>query len=258
MNLYFNTLYALVLRDWLVFVPTYKDRFINNVMWVMLLAIVYEYMMPYFGLVNYSVFIVISSIGVWGVWNGAHNAREMLADLEGERSITYYLTLPIPQWIVFARTALSIAVQSISICILFVPMTKIFLWNVFDITRVNWLYFGIIFLLANIFYGFFSLFLVSYSKNMKTFDNVDMRIIWPMFYLGCYQFTWLYLYRVSPFCAYLNFLNPLVFIEEGIRVATFGQEGSLPFWWCVVAVIMFTVIFGIIGIKRLQKRLDCL
>lgn len=258
MNLHLHTLYALLWRDWAVFVPVYKDRFINNVIIIGLTAVVFEYMMPYLGLHNYSVFVTISSIGTWGLWNGGFTAREILADLEGERSITYFLTLPIPQWMIFVRFALSSIVQSISICLFFIPVTKIILWNSFNIMQVNWYHFITIFLLSNIFYGFFSLFITSYSKNVKTFGNVEMRILWPMFYLGCYQFTWMHLYKTWPVVAYCNFFNPMVFITEGIRAATIGQAGSLPFWWCVGALIIFTIIFGTIGIKRLQKRLDCL
>lgn len=258
MNMYITILKSLLWRDWLVFMSTYKDRFINNVLWIVLVGFVYTYIMPHVGLKGFDAFIIISSIGTWGLWNSGYAAREILSDLEGERSITYYLTLPLPQTLYFVNIALSSALQSIAVAFLFIPVIKLLLWNTFSLSTVHWFKFILAFVLANIFYGFFTLFLVGYSRNVKTLDNMEMRIVWPMFYLGCYSFPWSYLYNISPIWAYLNILNPMVPLMEGIRAATFGQKGSLPFWPCIAAVVGFTALFGYLGIKRLKKRLDCL
>lgn len=253
-----TTVGALLRRDFAVFLPDYKDRFINGLAWIVLVIGVFEYVMVQAGLEAYGVFIAVSSIGCWGIFNVMNSASDMIADLEGDRSITYYLTLPIPQWVIFARIALSNALQAMSISVLFIPIAKLFLWNRFDLSLVNWPHFITVFVSAYLFYGFFSLFLASCVKNFKTIENVWMRIVWPIFYLGCYQFRWIYLYKVSPVLAYLSFLNPMIFIMEGIRAATLGPVDSLPLWPCVGAIIVFTVFFGWLGIYRLKKRLDCL
>lgn len=252
------TFLTLIKRDFAVFLPDYKDRFINGLLWIVLVIGVFEYIMPQAGLVGFGVFIAVSSIGSWGIFNVMNSASEMIADLEGERSITYYLTLPLPQWMVFARIAVSNALQAIAISTMFIPISKLLLWEQFNWAQVSWSKFVTIFVLANIFYGFFSLFLASCIKNFKTVENVWMRIVWPIFYLGCYQFRWSFVHTYSPKLAYVSLINPMVFIMEGIRGAIFGQEGSLPFLPCAVAIVIFTIIFGTIGIKRLQKRLDCL
>ena len=253
-----QTFWALIQRDWAVFVPEYKDRFINTLFWITLVIIVFEYIMPEAGLKNYGVFIAVSSIAVCGLWNVMNIACDMIADLENERSITYYLTLPLPQWMVFVRIAISNAIQATALCVFFLPLAKVLLWNQFSFAQINWFQFTILFILTNLFYGFFSLFLASCIKSFKTVENVQMRIMWPMWFAGCYQFTWTSLYQLSPALAYASCVNPLVFIHEGIRVATFGQEGSLPFVVCMGALVIFIVLFGVIGIWRLKKRLDCL
>jgi len=252
------TFLTLLRRDWSVFVPTLKDRIINGLSWFGFMVVVFEYIMPEAGLANYGLFTAISSIVSWGFFSVMNSAGEMIADLEGERSITYYLTLPLPQWMVFARIALSNAIQSIAISLLFIPMTKLFLWNQFDLASVAWGKFFLIFLLINLFYGFFSLFLASCIKTFATIENVWMRIVWPIWFLGCYQFKWSFLFKVSPALAYCNFINPMVFIMEGIRAAGLGQEDSLPYWWCFTALIVFTLFFGTLGIHRLKRRLDCI
>ncbi len=258
MNSILSTFVNLIYRDMSVYIPTYKDRFINGLLWFAFVVLVFEYIMAHQGLKDFGVFIAISSVGSWGFFSVMNFAGEIISDLEGERSITYYLTLPIPQWMVFARIAISNALQAMMIAVLFIPMTKLFLWKQFNLGAVIWWKFIIAFFVTHIFYGFMSLFLASCIKSFQLIENVWMRVVWPIWYLGCYQFTWQSLYQTSPYLAYASLINPMVYIMEALRSSAFGQEGSLPFWPCIGMVILFTVFFGILGITRLKKRLDCL
>lgn len=253
-----QTFWALIRRDWAVFLSESQDRLINGLLWIASVIVVFEYIMPQAGLKGYGVFIAISSIATYGMWSVMDNACDMIADLENERSITYYLTLPVPQWMIFARIGISNAIQVVFMSLLFIPIMKICLWNQFVLSQVNWVQFVVIFILGSIFYGFFSLFLASSIKNFKTIENVWTRILWPMWMLGCYNFKWIFLYDISPQLAYITCINPMVFIMEGTRATVLGQEGSLPFWLCSIAILGFTALFGTIGTLRLKKRLDCL
>ena len=64
-------------------------------------------------------------------------------------------------------------------------------------------------------------------------------------------------YLLLSFSGYLHLVNPLLYVMEGMRAATLGQEGYLPFWFSLAGLTIFTVGFAWDAIRRLQKRLDC-
>ncbi len=253
-----KTFSALIERDMAVFWPGWKDRFINAFIWGGMTLLVFEYIMPSTGLQSYGKFIAVGNAASWGFFEVTENMSRLMADLEGDRSISYYLSLPIPQWAIFVRMAITNALQAMFISVFFLPLFKLMLGDGLPLDHFSWIKFLIIFLLIHLFYGFFSLFLASCIESLDKMGNVWMRIVFPLWYLGGYQFSWQALYTVSPAIAYCNLLNPIVYVMEGMRAAVLGQEGSLPFWGSVVALIFFTVVTGWIGICRLRKRLDCL
>ncbi len=259
MTLALQTFFALIERDIAVFIPTIKDRLINALIWCVLSLVVYEYIMPHVGLVDYSVFMTVGTAATVGFFEVTGNGvSRFMADLEGERSITYYLTLPLPQWAVFARIALSNGLQALFIALTFLPLSKVLLGSKFSLAAFSWGKFFLMFILAHIFYGFFSLFLAAYVESLAKMDNVWMRIVYPMWWLGGYQFSWYALLKANIYIAYLDLLNPLIWILEGVRVSVLGQEGSLPYWQCVVVLTGYTILMGYLGIRALIKRLDCL
>jgi len=258
MNLAFKSFCALMHRDLVIFLATCKDRLINALVWGVLTVLVFEYIMPEMGLAGMGSFMASGAIASWGFAEVTENISRFIADLEGERSISYYLTLPMPQWAVFVRLALSNAFQALFIAVFFIPLFKVILWDAFSLDQLSVVKFILIFLVSHLFYGFFSLCLASYIDSLDLMGNVWMRIVFPLWWIGCYQFTWKALYQVHPWLALVNLLNPLVYIFEGTRAALIGQEGYLDFWLSFVALLIMTVLAGFFGIKKLKKRLDCL
>jgi len=45
---------------------------------------------------------------------------------------------------------------------------------------------------------------------------------------------------------------------EAMRVAFIGQQGYLSFWLCIAMLMLFSLVFGYIGTRRLIKHLDCI
>lgn len=253
-----NTFMALIERDLAVFWSTFFDRCINALIWGSLTVVVFEFIMPGVGLANYGAFTAASGIASWGFFEVTENIARFVSDLEGDRSITYYLTLPLPQWAVFVRLAISNALQAMLIAIFFLPLFKLILRDSLPFADFSTGKFIIMFLLGNLFFGFFSLFLASRINRLDEMGNVWLRIVFPMWFLGCFQFSWEVLAKMSPKMAIINLLNPMVYVMEGMRAAVLGQSGSLPFWNCCGAIIIATVIIGFFSTMKLRKKLDCL
>jgi ABC-2 type transport system permease protein len=111
--------------------------------------------------------------------------------------------------------------------------------------------------MSHILFGFFGIFVSSMTMSFEYVTTIRQRILFPIWFLGCYQFTWYMLYQASPAIAYLNLLNPVVYVLEGMRGTINTGLPTIPYSICILAMIFFTALFAYLGIRNFKKRLDC-
>lgn len=137
-----------------------------------------------------------------------------------------------------------------------VPIGKLTLWNQFDLSQIDYGKFALCILFQNIFYACFALWASSIIANMNKLGSVWARYIFPMWFMGGFQFSWIALYKAMPIVAYINLMNPMIYITEAMRVALISQSDYIDFWLCLIAIAFFSVICFIIGMRNLKQRLD--
>jgi ABC-type multidrug transport system permease subunit len=91
---------------------------------------------------------------------------------------------------------------------------------------------------------------------MSELGTVWSRMIFPMWFMGGFQFSWFAFYKVFPTMAIISLCNPMIYLTEMTRVAISGQEGYINFWLCVLAAIGFAALFMFLALYRLKKKLD--
>ncbi len=254
---YFHVFNYLLLTDFKVMSTTLLDQMINLVIWVSTQLLITSYILPYFGLSHgYSSFILAglcTSAGLFGVFPSVVN---LVDDFEGVQIINYYLTLPLPAWLVLLRAIIFYAINFAIIGLLVLPIGKLLIWSQFDLAQVSLLKFLLLFIVLNFFYGAFVLWIASRVKNLTKIGNVWMRFVYPIWFLGGFQFSWFVLFDKVPQLAYLNLFNPITYGMEGMRAAILGQENFLNYWVCLVMLTLFSILCAWHGIARLKKRLD--
>lgn len=247
----------LVIIDLTVFKQGFLDKLINLTIWVILSLIVTAYVMPLFGLqANFGMFQYAAMVGAAGLFSMYVSVVEFISDLEGDRIINFYLTLPIPSWVVLISKALYYFIIYFIFAVLTLPMGKLALWHEFDLTNFSYAKLLIILVAQNIFYAGFVLWATSKVPNIMQAENIWMRYIFPMWFMGGFQFSWHALYEAIPILAYINLLNPMIYITEAARVAMLGQEGYLNFWACIGVILIFSAFWFIMGMRNLKHRLD--
>lgn len=248
----------LIRRDMLMFRFDYLKAMINSMIWLFCTVVVSNYVLSAMGIqAGFGVFILVGSVASVSLFRCIHSIPGLLSDIEGEGAISYYLTLPIKQAMVFVRYAVSFAIKAALVSVSVLICSKLMMWQVFDLSSLSLFKYLIIFVISHSFIGFFALLIAAYTPNMSYFENVWSRVIFPMWFLGGYQFNWITLYQQLPILAYLNLLNPLTYILEGNRVAFLGQAGYLNFWVCCLMLILFNLIAAYGGIRKFMSRLDC-
>ncbi len=254
---YLNLFWQLLKTDFVIFNKSIVSGIIDTSIWISILLAIFTYIFPHLGMTkNFSSIVLVGAIVSCGLFETFSFAATFLADIEGNKTISYFFTLPIPSWLIFVKSALAQAYKTIILSLIIIPLGKLILWQRLDLSNISIYKFLLIFLSINVFLGMFAVFLSSIPKDMSQIRSIWIRILFPLWFLGGAEFPLRVVQKMSPRLAYLFFLNPVTYAMEGIRAATLGQHGYLNIWICLGAIWFFGIIFGFLGIKRLKKRLD--
>lgn len=222
------------------------------------IILIATYILPEIGLSkSYGSFMAVGmivSMAFWDVWS---ITTKFISDLEGNKTFTYYLSLPLPAWLYFLKQITFHAVRGGTIAIFMLPLGKLILLNRINFTNFNLVKFICAFISTCIFCATLSLIMGAIVKDMNNIGHVAIRFLFPMWFLGGSQYSWYTLLGFSKNFAYLCLLNPLLYSMEAMHVATLGQEGYLPFWSSLFILWIFIILSSWYGITKMKKRLDC-
>lgn len=257
MQSYISLMGKLLQTDLEIFKQTIWDKLIDLFIWIVTMVLVTAYLMPSFGLTTaYTGFLIASLVVSAGLFELYASVTNLISDFDGNNITSYYLTLPMPSWLVFVEKMIFFTINTAAMGILVLPISKLLVWNSFDLSQFNLFKFIAIFMLGNIFYGAFTIWVTSRVPGIEKIGSVWMRFVYPLWFLGGFQYSWQVLYDKNPVLAYASLINPMMYAMEGGRAAILGQEGSLNFWLCASMLAVFTIVCTWYGLKQLKKRLD--
>ncbi len=250
-------MWKLLRTDLEIFKQTIGDKLIDLFIWIVTMVLVTTYLMPSFGLaVAYTGFLVASLVVSAGLFEVYGSVTNLVSDFESNNITSYYLTLPMPSYLVFIEKMAYFTINTLTMGLLVLPISKLLAWNALDLSQLNLFKLGLMFMLANVFYAAFTLWVTSRTPGLEQIGSVWMRFVYPLWFLGGFQYSWQVLYDYSPTLAYISLINPMIYVMEGARAAVLGQEGSLNFWMCLGMLLLFTILCCWHGLKLLKKRLD--
>lgn len=254
---YASIFWQLTTTDFYISYQQLIGKMVNLYIWAFCSIVVMGYVMQEFGLAgDYGVFqlaTVIGSIGLFAVYN---NSFICIADIEGDQHINYNLTLPMPASLVWWSMICCYTLIGIILSVCMLPFGKLLLWNMFSLSQVSWIKFAIILILSNIFFGVFTVAVTAHVGALSKMENVWSRFIFPLWFLGGFQFSWTSIYKLSQPFAYALLLNPILYVMEGTRAALLGQQDCLPWELCCLALIGFTIIGWVYGYHKMKRLLD--
>jgi len=74
-----------------------------------------------------------------------------------------------------------------------------------------------------------------------------------MIFFGCAYYPWATLH-VIPWFQYAVLINPLVYANEGFRLALTPQMPHMPSWLVYGALVGFSLFFTWAGLRKFEKR----
>lgn len=233
------------------------EKVINISIWAGCTIFVMGYLMQAFGLAkNFGSFQLAGILAVVGLFELYGNTATLVADIEGDRTISYYLTLPTSMATVILSYICYYVIISMAMSLAVLPLGKIILWRQLDLMAVAWAKFFLFMVLINLVWATFAFILASHLSSIDRLGTAWCRVIFPLWFLGGFQISWMATHTVAPALAYVMLFNPVIYATEGIRSAMLGQEGYLPFWLCCLVMAGTLVITILWSFKALKKRLD--
>lgn len=249
----------LIRRDLVVFRKKYIGKMIDMLITFVVWVTVFGYLLPLLGMEsNYGIFIMVGAIASFGIFDVIGQASEVIFDIQGDRTISYLLLLPLPSFAIFSYMVVSWAIQSALIALPLYLIGKLIFWDTFILGDITWHHLIPAFVTVNLFFGSFALWIIAALPNLRDVTRLYFRFINPLFLLGCYFTPWATYFKISPAIGYLLLLDPLSHVMEIMRASIIGQSGYLPFWLSFCALWVFIFACTAHATRRLRRQLDCL
>lgn len=247
----------LLLKDIIILNKSIKRLILTSLVTTSLFIILYKYFLPALGMVNQLSLPLFLGTAILGMISMGYTKSVMIqSDLNFNRSIDYYLTLPITiNWLIFYYI-LSFSLDLI-IASLIPLITGLIILDFSSLANIyHWIKFLIIY---PIILGFTSLgfLLIVFSSSWHWFlNNTWERILSPCQLLGSVYFLWFQAKNFSTFWATIALLIPTTYMTESLRSIFTPNVESIN--WTICFIVLLTsssIIFAIVN-KKIKKRLD--
>ncbi|HJZ83362.1 MAG TPA: ABC transporter permease [Pyrinomonadaceae bacterium] len=143
-------------------------------------------------------------------------------------------------------------IQAIVAGLVVLPLAWLMMRVQFNLTGTDILHFVIVALLSSWLFAAFGM-VVGTVVSPQQISLVFTVLLAPMIFFGCAYYPWATLH-VIPWFQYAVLINPLVYANEGFRLALTPQMPHMPSWLVYAALIGFSVFFTWAGLRKFESR----
>lgn len=242
--------------DLKLFFKRIRAKLIDAIIWGSITLTVIAYIMPMAGLKNFGLFqagSVIVSVIAFETYNQLFS---FVMQIEKREYLFYLFTLPIHTLYVFAQKILLYTLNGTLISLVIVGVSKAILMDQMPLYQIAWMHLFIAIISSAFFFGCFMILLSSFANTISKVEHVFMRVMFPLWFFGGFQFSWKMLYELNAYAGYAALISPYTYATEAVRGAIFNFQGFLNFWICIGMLIILGIGFSLLGYYRLKKKLD--
>lgn len=237
--------------------PFFFDKVINQSIWAFCSLFITGYVMQQFGLSSgFGIFQFAGVVATAGLFEIYPSVVSMVIDFASEQTIFYYLTLPTNAATVLCSMILGFAIQGMALALCMIPLGKLLFFNQLNLLAISWIKLLITLIIGNLFLSSLVPGITATVRHIGRIGNAWSRFIFPMWFLGGFQFSWMSIHAISKPLSYVLLLNPVTYIMEATRVSILGQEGFLNWYICIGALLIFCVFSFSYSYYQMKKLLD--
>jgi hypothetical protein len=206
--------------DLTILKKTFIEKIINSCFFIIVELFIVNNIFVTLGMSqSFGAFQFASMIVILPIFHVFAEVINLISDIENDRIINYRLLLPMKSFFVFLSKYIYFVIMYFSFSIVVFPLGKICCYNTLNTTSIHYGMLFSTFLFSSLFYLSLTFFLASFIKNVSSLETIWGRFIYPMWILGGFQFSWYILHKSMPLFAYVDLLNPMIYITEGSRNA---------------------------------------
>lgn len=179
----------------------------------------------------------------------------LIFDIEGEAFINYQITLLNPRLVLLERILFATLMVFFFIAP-FYPVGKLILGDYFYTTHTSWPFVYLFLLLGSYMVCAYHLLVICSLPSSRLIARIWSRCNDPLLIFGGYWIPWNVMNKFSPLLGKITLLNPFIYLSEGLRQAFFNDPKFFSITPCIVAIIIFSVLFTGIGMYLFKKRMD--
>jgi ABC-type polysaccharide/polyol phosphate export permease len=176
-------------------------------------------------------------------------------DLQGPKYITYQMTILSPRLVLLQRLLFGWMLAFI-LTAPFYPIGKLLLGSKLDTTHTNWLAVLSMVLASTLFCTSYHLLAAIYITNPASINTFWARVNGPMLSLGGLFIPLFTMQQFSTTFGTLIYLNPAIYVTEGLRQAIIGGNQFLPLHLCILVLTTCSVTCFLLSMRLFKKRLD--
>jgi len=182
---------------------------------------------------------------------------ELLFDLEDKRFIDYQIIMLNPVFVIIERIFFT-ALYTFTIALPYYPMGGLILQNYIDLSHTNWLQ-----LITLLFAGSLCLSAYHLLAAVVLQRPADIGALWSRVNGALLAFGgfWVPLWAIKKYSSVLGtlaYLNPCLYLTEGVKGAITGSSDYVPFWICLPMLFAFSGLFTALCWWQFRRRTDCL
>ncbi len=182
---------------------------------------------------------------------------ELLFDLENKRFIDYQITLLSPFLVLLQRIFFT-GLYTFIIALPYYPMGGLLLPNYIDLSHTNWVHVLSLLFAGSMCLSAYHLLAACTLHSSANIGSLWNRVNGVLINLGGFWIPLAVIKSYSSVLGYITYLNPCIYLTDGIKRAITGSAEFLPFWLCFFSLLGFTVLFTGLCWYQFKRRVDCI
>jgi ABC-2 type transport system permease protein len=179
----------------------------------------------------------------------------LMGDLTGHRGSIEDRTLaPLPVWMIGAQRLVTAMIEGLFVALLVIP-AALFIHAAGqqpDVHVSNWLLLVVVMLCGVLLSSALGMFLVT-AVDPRHSQMATSLVIFPAMMLGCVYFQWSAMAPVR-WLQIGVLVNPMVYMNEGLRAVLTPQLGHMPMWAYLLALVGGAALFTWLALRSFVSR----
>lgn len=255
-----KVLFYFMMRDFYSYRNKFKTYFFNYIfIYPPILCFSFAYLQTaiYFGnhQAKTGTMLFIGNVLLLTLFLCNRSCMELLFDLEGERYIDYQATLVDARLVLLQRIVFT-SFFSFVVLLPFFPVSKLILQSHFNSTHTSWLMLMLILYLSCLCLASYMILVACVLKNSRNLSTFWKRVNIPLLFLGGFLVPWHIINQYSPMIGQIVYLNPFIYMTEGLRRAVIGGSQFFSYSTSISGLLTFTLIFTGASFYFFKKKTD--